>query len=431
LPLKNNKFISKKEVVFYSLVLVMCIFGTAKGATIEELQTNISTKQKEAETLEAEIVRLDSEIQKTQSTGQSLKNEIKIIDDNRKQIETKIKLTANKISSATNKISKLEKNIGEKGDKIFSGKASLAESMRLIHELSSSSIVEYLLSEENLSGFWDSTDKLEQLQAGITKNVQDLETTKAELETNKKALDKEKKNLIILKSRQEDEKKIADQAKKEKDTLLAATKSKESNYKQLLSEAAQKKAAVEKEILSYESQLKITIDPNSYPTAGTKTLSWPLNSVFITQYFGNTTFAQKNQILYSGLGHNGIDLRASMGTPVYAASEGKVIGSGDTDVTCKKASYGRWVLIQHPSGLSTLYGHLSLIKTYENQNVERGDLIGYSGNTGYTTGPHLHFSVFASAGVKIDHVQSKVPGCGVYWLPRASFNAYLNPLSYL
>jgi murein DD-endopeptidase MepM/ murein hydrolase activator NlpD len=157
-------------------------------------------------------------------------------------------------------------------------------------------------------------------------------------------------------------------------------------------------------------------------------LRWPLEQVFITQYFGKTFEAAR---LYVSGTHNGIDLRASPGTPVKAAASGEIIGSGDTDLVCRGASYGRWVLIRHYNGLSTLYAHLSLIKVASGQKVVVGDFIGYSGQSGYATGPHLHFSVFATLGVRIDKLASRTCPGAVFTLPLAPPNAYLDPMQYL
>ena|SRR5258708_5451936 len=133
---------------------------------------------------------------------------------------------------------------------------------------------------------------------------------------------------------------------------------------------------------------------------------------------------------YNGLGHNGIDLRATIGTPVKSAGDGVVMGTGNTDLVCRGASYGKWVMIKHNNGLSTLYGHLSLIKVGAGDTVTTGQTIAYSGQTGYATGPHLHFTVLASDAARIVQYPSKV--CkGVYTLPVADTRAYLNPLLYL
>jgi murein DD-endopeptidase MepM/ murein hydrolase activator NlpD len=212
--------------------------------------------------------------------------------------------------------------------------------------------------------------------------------------------------------------------------LLTDTKNREARYRDLVEDRRVKKDALEAEIRAIEEEIRITIDPASLPPAGSGVFSWPLKPVNITQYFGQTPFATRNPQVYNGKGHNGIDLRASVGTPVFAAMGGKVIGVGDTDAQCRGVSYGKWVLLEHENNLSTLYAHLSLPSVAKGQEVGANELIGYSGDTGYTTGPHLHFAVFASKGVQVGQYRSRI--CGTFMtLPLASFNSYLNPLSYL
>ena len=87
--------------------------------------------------------------------------------------------------------------------------------------------------------------------------------------------------------------------------------------------------------------------------------------------------------------------------------------------------------MEHDNNLSTLYAHLSLIRVDAGDAVQAGDLLGYSGNTGYSTGPHLHFAVFASKAVRVtSEYKSKICGT-LLTLPLSPKNGYLNPLSYL
>jgi murein DD-endopeptidase MepM/ murein hydrolase activator NlpD len=224
-----------------------------------------------------------------------------------------------------------------------------------------------------------------------------------------------------------DQKKIADGNKRKKDQLLSETKNTEAAYAKLLADRQQKKEAFERELFLFESQLKIAIDQSLLPDSGSKVLYWPLDSVFITQYFGRTVDAKR---LYASGTHNGIDLRASIGTPVKASAGGEVTAVGDTDVQPGCYSYGKWVLLKHPNGLSTLYAHLSLIKVAPGQAIAAGQLIGYSGNTGYSTGPHLHLTVYATQGVRVQkYVTSNY--CKNVTVPIADPKAYLDPLEYL
>lgn len=96
--------------------------------------------------------------------------------------------------------------------------------------------------------------------------------------------------------------------------------------------------------------------------------------------------------------HAGLDFTAPTGTPIYATADGVVSISGFSD-----GGYGNHVVINHGYGYETLYGHMSRIKAKRGQKVTRGEVIGYVGSTGKSTGPHLHYEVHKN-GQKIDPV---------------------------
>ena len=113
------------------------------------------------------------------------------------------------------------------------------------------------------------------------------------------------------------------------------------------------------------------------PTVGTGSLRTPLYGYVVTQNFWAY--------------HNGVDLAAPIGTPVYAADAGRVIWSG-----WDNTGYGYMVLIDHGNGYRTRYGHLSWIFPNYGDYVQKGAQIGKVGSTGRSTGPHLHFEVIVS-----------------------------------
>ncbi len=110
---------------------------------------------------------------------------------------------------------------------------------------------------------------------------------------------------------------------------------------------------------------------------------WPVSGVISSRYGWRTD-------PFTGLRgfHNGIDIAAWMGMPIRAAMEGRVADTGYSP------SFGNYILIAHHSGYASFYGHLSAIKVRPGQAVALGQVIGLVGNTGYSTGPHLHFTVF-------------------------------------
>ena len=113
---------------------------------------------------------------------------------------------------------------------------------------------------------------------------------------------------------------------------------------------------------------------------GRSGLVWPMRSYRLTSRYAERDIAFHQQVF-----HGGIDLAAPYGTPIYAASAGRVTQSG----------YGAYGLnVYTPSGDSTLvYGHMSRTAVSSGQEVAQGQLLGYIGCTGICTGPHLHFEV--------------------------------------
>ncbi|HCS73065.1 MAG TPA: hypothetical protein DIW17_04230 [Clostridiales bacterium] len=109
---------------------------------------------------------------------------------------------------------------------------------------------------------------------------------------------------------------------------------------------------------------------------------WP-TSGRITSYYGKRRAPTRR----ASTNHKGIDIANSKGTRIYAAESGKVTAVG------RAGGYGKRVVIDHGSRVTTLYAHLSTIKVSKGQSVSRGQLIGYMGNTGNSTGSHLHFEV--------------------------------------
>ena len=321
-------------------------------------------------------------------------------------------------------------NIKAKEEEIQQQKGLLAEFIRVMHEAESQSMVEILLANTYLSDFFSNLERMQYLEKNININLEALKSLKAQLNQQKEEQKREKEKLKAFNLKLKDQKALNESVKSQKNILLKETKSQEAIYKKLLADRQAKAKALQEEIRAIEEQIRIIIDPQSLPRTGAGVLAWPLDKIKITQYFGNTPFATANPQVYPKGGHNGIDLRASIGTPVKAAEDGIVKDIGDTDLGCPGASYGKWILIEHPNNLSTMYAHLSLIKVKPGQGVARGQIIGYTGNTGYCTGPHLHFGVFATQAVKITNYRSKI--CGTLMkLPMVAPDGYLNPLSYL
>ena len=216
--------------------------------------------------------------------------------------------------------------------------------------------------------------------------------------------------------------------KAEQNRELTITKGQESTFKKILVDRKKQKTAFEKELFEYEAKLKYVLNPNSIPKKNSSALGWPLEKIIITQNFGVTSASGR---LYASGSHNGTDFGAKVGTPVFAMADGTLSAQGDTDTQCRGVSFGKWILIKYNNGLASTYGHLSGFNLSPGATVKAGDVVGFSGNTGYTTGPHLHVSMYPADAVNaISRPSASCPGKNMI-MPVAATNAYLDPLTYM
>ena len=222
-------------------------------------------------------------------------------------------------------------------------------------------------------------DDLKALQVEITEKKTSLETSKAESEAAKADLVSKKKEL--------------DQQRQQAIALVKEIEANEKEYKSTIDQLAQEEEDILAEALRLSKKLA-----EEQAAKGQSTQSnpggyiWPVDSRYITSTVGGRASP-------GGVGstnHKGTDIgRVGYTSRIYAAKAGTVIVSQYSN------SYGNYVVVSHGAGNTTLYGHMSSRSVSVGQYVNQGDVLGITGSTGHSTGPHLHFEVTEN-GIRID-----------------------------
>ena len=134
------------------------------------------------------------------------------------------------------------------------------------------------------------------------------------------------------------------------------------------------------EVIGYGTYSAMPDNPDTcffgQPLTGTGQMGWPLDGGYVSDTF------------ISDRNHKGLDIAAPEGTEIYAAEEGEVVSAG-----WNSGGYGNVVMIEHPDGYATVYGHMISVYAVEGEYVQKGQLIGFVGNTGNSFGDHCHFEV--------------------------------------
>lgn len=418
------------------LVLPVSFSYTHKAlaqSEIAELRNQIEDRSGRLFDIEAEIAKFEAELQTVGAEKQTLQSAINRLETERKKVNAEISKTESLISSTDLEINKLILEITRTEDNIDTTQAAIADIIRSQYQAGEQSLVEMLLRNERLSEFWNEIDTFDSIKNEMADKVATLDQLQLVLNDRRDTNESKRTELNSLKNQYTDQNTVLANSRSEQNQLLSATKNEEAGYQVLLAEQEAAREAIRKELRDFESKLQFILDPNTIPAPGTPVFNWPVDNVIITQLFGGTEFAARNPGIYGRAYHPGVDFGAPRGTPIKAPLAGTVRAVGNTDAVPGCYSWGKWSLIDHANGLSTMYAHQDVIAVSPGQKVATGEIIGYIGNTGLSTGPHLHFTLYAKAGVSVRRFNEikAVTGCGPATTPTAATSAYIDPMLYL
>jgi murein DD-endopeptidase MepM/ murein hydrolase activator NlpD len=414
-----------KLLIVFLLTVFLCNTAPLYAITSQELQKEIDAKKQQINQLIQQAEIYNAELEKTQSTKRTLSNELKQIQNNLNNLNYKIKINEIQIEKLNLEIQQLEMDISNTSDEITIKKEILAKTLQDLYEKNRElNPLVIVLKNIKISEALSEINGIQNISSNLQITLDELNNLKEDLSNRKTNSEQKRAELERVKEELNNQKQIVLALQDEKTTLLNKTKDQEKNYQTLLDNIEKQRAEIELEISRLEEALKAQIDPSALPSARAGLLLWPVSNPVITQGFGVTISSKYfyNIGRYKTPSHNGIDLKASIGTPIYAAEDGEVIAVGNQDLYCYKGAYGKFVVIRHYNNLTTLYAHLSLYIVKKGDIVKRGQVIGYSGNTGFATGPHLHFTVYFSPTFQMTQSNS----CG-----PMPIGAPINPLPYL
>lgn len=371
----------KRKVISILLIFILlqCLVSSCVNATPTQSDINKTQEKIDQATKKKNSIKAEKE---------EVLNEISDLEDSISQYETDI-------SKLNSKIETLEAQIEDKGEEIEKLQKEFEEMQQLltdrlvaIYEEGQVNFLDVLLSAESV---WDyismptriqelteadnnQMEKVEVQRQGVEKAQKELEEQNAELTNSKKSVEAKQKQLKVVKVAKET--KVANLTEKQKEIQSEINK-----YKKQM---AQMEAEIQKAAQN---------SAGHYQGNFSGTLGWPLsrnsrNYNYITSYFGNRVAP----VAGATSNHNGIDIGVYSGTPVYSAGDGYVAGVGSN------GARGIWVMIKHADNLYTFYQHLNSYTVSTGQTVKRGQKIAYSGNTGISSGPHLHFEVRTGPG---------------------------------
>lgn len=373
----------------------------AVGATPEEIEAQIKARTEQLQAVNQELQATQGQLNVVQNQKNTLQNQVKTLDTSIKQLNLNIRSDQLTTENLSDEISSLQLSLEEIGAGIQERKEAIADTLQALQQDDATPLLIMLIASRSLAEGFSEAHSLGSLRTQLSADVGTLNQLAGQYNDTLTDVSAKKEAVAAKVESLKSRKGIVEDEKAARAALLKETQNKESVYQQKVSALKAQQEALDSEIAQIEAQLRANLNPNVLPGAQRGLFSWPLADVRITQHFG------ERSSLYRGKPHNGTDFGAPIGTQIFAVADGVVTAMGNNDKSMTlKYQYGRHIMVKHGNNLSTLYAHLSSFRPglVVGQAVKRGELIGYSGNTGYSTGPHLHLGVYYTPSVEFKSI---------------------------
>ena len=384
------------------LLLSITVYpASAAGSTnMASLQNKLNKLSQSIDQHKKEL----SDAKKKESAAKALASELTervgVIQDQITILRGQIATVQNSIGQTEQKITEKEGQIADKETEIQGQWSDFKKHMAAMQELRDGGSIAMLSAVNDLYELLTFNEVMQDISVKDTEIMDNMKTAKAGLEADKTALESDRAELVSQKADLQSQ-------KKELDSQNSQMQSKQSELNSSISAAqmsaadakkaqAAAQAAIESDELNYEAvksqiQKLIAQAASSQPQLSFTGFICPLKSYSrISSEYG----WRKNPVSGVNKLHAGIDLAAGGGTPIYAAASGYVQVAG-----WSSGGYGNYVIIYHGkmtdgNTYTTLYGHMRSVATTAGKYVKQGELIGYVGSTGNSTGNHLHLEVW-------------------------------------
>ncbi len=341
---------------------------------------------------QSDVNNVRNQVNQATKQQNAIKAEKETILNEIADLDGKISEYESELAELNTKIKKLEGQIATKGKEIEKLKEEFEEMQQLltdrlvaIYEEGQVNFLDVLLSAESIWDYISMPTRIQELTEADNNQMEKVEKQRIEVEKAQKQLEEQNVEL-------KDAKKTAELKQKQ---LVIVKADKQNKAANLTAEQKKLQSQIQKynaEIKKMEEEIaRAAQNSGGYVGNFNGTLSWPISSTsrnynYITSYFGNRDVP----VAGATANHGAIDIGVYSGTPIYACGDGYVM------VSSSNGARGVYVMIKHANNLYTLYQHLSSSSVRVGQTVKRGQLIAHSGNTGISSGPHLHLEVRTS-----------------------------------
>lgn len=386
------------------LSLIMSLIPThVHAASSSEIKKQIAA-------LKEEKKGIDAQLKEVKSQFDANADEIEGIVAQKDSIDQEIQLLHQQIDNINQQVATYSLLIADKQDELDDANARLEElnrknkeRLRAMEEEGEISYWSIIFKANDFSDLLDRISMVQEINAADQRRLEEISTVAKQVSSVQAELVTEKADLEATKAELDAAEITLGEKRAEADELLTELIAKGEEFELLIDESEELQSDLMNEIAQAEKDLKeaeykewlATYVPPTTRPSGTDTTpstqapsssGWikPLKSYTITSPFGMRTHPISGKLKM----HEGVDMAAPQGTPIYAAKSGKV-----TRTSYQEGGAGYYVSINHGDGFTSVYMHMTHYIVKPGQYVSAGQVIGYVGSTGGSTGPHLHFGI--------------------------------------